>query len=126
MAVRFEIPDWLLRESSSSPPPPSPPIDDHRVEGLVNDFIAGKHALFTAPPGTFPSFSGRTVASAYRETSRDSLGLRLPFSDASRQHPSNSLRLTNEKEVRIQVFFLRSRQAQKTVHGHARTTAGTR
>src|SRR3569833_3726758 len=47
MAIPFEIPDWLLPEPSSSPPPP---VDDHRVEGLVNGFIAGKQdALFDAP-----------------------------------------------------------------------------
>ncbi|HEY4168968.1 MAG TPA: hypothetical protein VGM96_19420 [Reyranella sp.] len=49
MAVPFEIPDWLLPEPSSAPPP-LPPVDDHRVEGLVNGFIAGKQdALFDAP-----------------------------------------------------------------------------
>lgn len=37
-STTIEIPDWLLPEPSSSPPP----VDDHRVEGLVNGFIAGK------------------------------------------------------------------------------------
>jgi hypothetical protein len=46
MSTQFVIPDWLPRE----PAPPPPPVDDHRVEGLVNRFIAGKQqALFTAP-----------------------------------------------------------------------------
>ena len=46
MAVPFEIPDgW-----SHDRPAASPPVDDHRVEGLVNGFIAGKQdALFDAP-----------------------------------------------------------------------------
>jgi hypothetical protein len=46
MSTAFEIPEWLLQ----APPPPTPPVDDHRVEALVNRFIAGKQqALFTAP-----------------------------------------------------------------------------
>jgi hypothetical protein len=53
MAVPFEIPDWLLPEPSSSPPPP---VDDHRVEGLDNGFIAGKQdALFDAPDAYYRS-----------------------------------------------------------------------
>jgi hypothetical protein len=43
----FEIPEWLVAQSV---PPPLPPVDDHRVEDLVNGFIAGKQdALFDAP-----------------------------------------------------------------------------
>ena len=43
MSTAFQIPEWLL----SAPPPPA---DDHRIEGMVNHFIAGKQeALFTAP-----------------------------------------------------------------------------
>ena len=46
MSTAFEIPEWLL----SAPQPPAPPADDHRIEGMVNHFIAGKQeALFTAP-----------------------------------------------------------------------------
>ncbi len=45
MSTAFEIPEWLL-----PPPTPPTPVDDHRVEALVNRFIAGKQeALFTAP-----------------------------------------------------------------------------
>jgi hypothetical protein len=45
MSTAFEIPEWLLQ----APLPPTP-VDDHRVEALVNRFIAGKQeALFTAP-----------------------------------------------------------------------------
>jgi hypothetical protein len=46
MSTAFEIPEWLL----PAPPPPAPPADDHRIEEMVNHFIAGKQeALFTAP-----------------------------------------------------------------------------
>src|SRR3954471_3430873 len=46
MSTAFQLPEWL----PVAEPPPSPPVDDHRVEGLVNRFIAGKQeALFTAP-----------------------------------------------------------------------------
>src|SRR5262249_58896749 len=46
MSAEFIIPDWLRRE----PTPPSPPVDPHRVESLVNRFIAAKqHMLFDAP-----------------------------------------------------------------------------
>jgi hypothetical protein len=45
MSTAFQIPEWLL-----TAPPPAPPADDHRIEGMVNHFIAGKQeALFTAP-----------------------------------------------------------------------------
>jgi hypothetical protein len=45
MSTAFQIPEWLLQA-----PSPLPPVDDHRVEALVNRFIAGKQeALFTAP-----------------------------------------------------------------------------
>src|SRR6476661_7152973 len=45
MSTAFEIPEWLL-----TAPPPAPPADDHRIEEMVNHFIAGKQeALFTAP-----------------------------------------------------------------------------
>ncbi|HEY4168970.1 MAG TPA: hypothetical protein VGM96_19430 [Reyranella sp.] len=45
MSTTFEIPEWLVEQSA-----PPPPVDDHRVEGLVNGFIAGKQdAPFDAP-----------------------------------------------------------------------------
>ena len=45
MSTAFQIPEWLL-----TAPPPAPPADDHRIEEMVNHFIAGKQeALFTAP-----------------------------------------------------------------------------
>ncbi|HLG48844.1 MAG TPA: hypothetical protein VKY24_21545 [Reyranella sp.] len=47
MRTIIEIPDWLLAQSTSAPPPP---VGDHRLEDLVNNFIAGKQdALFNAP-----------------------------------------------------------------------------
>jgi hypothetical protein len=46
MSTAFQIPEWLL----TAPAPPAPPADDHRIEEMVNHFIAGKQeALFTAP-----------------------------------------------------------------------------
>jgi hypothetical protein len=46
MSTAFEFPEWLVQ----APPPSTPSVDDHRVEALVNRFIAGKQdALFTAP-----------------------------------------------------------------------------
>jgi len=46
MSTAFQIPEWLLQ----APSPPTTPVDDHRVEALVNRFVAGKQeALFTAP-----------------------------------------------------------------------------
>src|SRR5512140_498439 len=62
MSTPFEIPDWLV--DRSAPPLPPPPVDDHRVEGLVNDFIAGKQdALFTAPDAFYRS-QGRDALDA--------------------------------------------------------------
>lgn len=60
MAVPFEIPEWLVAQSA---PPPLPPVDDHRVEGLVNGFIAGKQdALFDAPD----AYGEETIAARSR------------------------------------------------------------
>lgn len=61
MSIRFEILDWLPQE----PAPPSMPVDDHRVEGLVNRFIAAKHeALFDAPDAFYGQEGGEAVAGA--------------------------------------------------------------
>jgi hypothetical protein len=48
MSVEFEIPDWMI---TPAPPPTEPAeVDPHRVEALVNRFIAAKQdALFNAP-----------------------------------------------------------------------------
>ena len=47
MSVPFEIPDWLIDRRRRRPPDTSD-VDPHRVEDLVNRFIAGKQdALFT-------------------------------------------------------------------------------
>jgi hypothetical protein len=47
MSARFVIPDWM---TSAEPPPDMADVDPHRVEALVNRFIAAKQdALFEAP-----------------------------------------------------------------------------
>lgn len=53
MSARFVIPDWML--PADPPPQPDPgEVDPHRVEGLVNRFIAAKQdALFEAPDAYF-------------------------------------------------------------------------
>src|SRR6185312_14730924 len=62
MAVPFEIPEWLVAQSA---PPPLPPVDDHRVEGLVNGFIAGKQdALFEAPDAYYRTTGADAVDGA--------------------------------------------------------------
>jgi hypothetical protein len=49
MSVPFEIPDWLI-PTGDPPAPDASGVDPHRVEDLVNRFIAGKQdALFLAP-----------------------------------------------------------------------------
>jgi hypothetical protein len=59
MSIPFEIPEWLVAQSD----PPPPPVDDHRVEGLVNGFIAGKQdALFDAPD----AYGEETIAARSR------------------------------------------------------------
>ena len=61
MSTRFEIPEWLGEQTA----PPPPPVDDHRVEGLVNRFIAGKQeALFTAPDAFYRREGGDAVDGA--------------------------------------------------------------
>jgi hypothetical protein len=58
MSTGFIFPDWLPRE----PTPSSPPPDDHRVEGLVNRFIAAKQAtLFDAPDAFYRLEGGDAV-----------------------------------------------------------------
>jgi len=47
--MSFVIPAWAAAEPPS-PPPAAPDVDTHRLEGLVNGFIAAKQdALFGAP-----------------------------------------------------------------------------
>ncbi|MBN9086317.1 MAG: hypothetical protein J0J01_05375 [Reyranella sp.] len=61
MSTRFEIPEWLPEE----PAPALPPVDDHRLEGLINRFIAGKQeALFTAPDAFYRARGGNAVDGA--------------------------------------------------------------
>src|SRR5690349_24332585 len=68
MSVRFEIPEWLVAQSA---PPPSPPVDDHRVESLVNGFIAGKQdALFDAPDAYYRQQGRDAVDGAPAEADR--------------------------------------------------------
>jgi len=63
MAVPIEIPEWLVAQSA--PPAPPPPVDDHRVEGLVNGFIAGKQdALFDAPDAYYRTIGADAVNGA--------------------------------------------------------------
>ena len=46
----FEMLDALVDTSPTDALPDTSAVDDHRVEGLVNGFIAGKQdALFGAP-----------------------------------------------------------------------------
>jgi len=59
MSTRFELPERL----GEQPEPVLPPVDDHRVEDLVNRFIAGKQeALFTAPDAFYRQQGGDAVA----------------------------------------------------------------
>src|SRR3954468_18153094 len=61
MSTAFQLPEWL----PVAEPPPSPPVDDHRVEALVNRFIAGKQeALFTAPDAFYRLSGGDAVEGA--------------------------------------------------------------
>jgi hypothetical protein len=54
MSAEFVIPDWMV--PADAPPPPPSPVDDHRVEALVNRFIAAKQdALFTGPDAYYRS-----------------------------------------------------------------------
>jgi hypothetical protein len=63
MSVKFEIPEWL----GEQPAAPLPPVDDHRVEGLVNRFITAKQeSLFTAPDAFYRREGGDAVAGASR------------------------------------------------------------
>ena len=60
MSVPFEIPDWLI--PTDDPPPDTSAVDPHRVEDLVNRFIAGKQdALFTGPDAYYRTTSGDAV-----------------------------------------------------------------
>lgn len=55
MSAEFVIPDWMPRAAPPTPPDLSV-IDLHRVEDLVNRFIAAKQdALFTGPDAYFQS-----------------------------------------------------------------------
>jgi hypothetical protein len=61
MSARFVIPEWLGEQSAS----PLPPVDDHRVESLVDRFIAGKQeALFIAPDAFYRRQGGAAIDGA--------------------------------------------------------------
>ncbi|MBS0524317.1 MAG: hypothetical protein JSS04_11860 [Proteobacteria bacterium] len=63
MSVRFEIPEWLI--ATDSAPPAASGIDPHRVEDLVNRFIAAKQeALFTAPDAYYRTTGADAVDGA--------------------------------------------------------------
>jgi hypothetical protein len=57
MSTTFQLPEWL----PVAEPPPSPPVDDHRIEALVNRFIAGKQETLFLAPDAFYRLSGATA-----------------------------------------------------------------
>jgi hypothetical protein len=64
VSVPFEIPDWLV-DTSPPQPPDTADVDPHRVEDLVNRFIAGKQdALFTAPDAYYRTTGADAVDGA--------------------------------------------------------------
>jgi len=63
MSVPFEIPEWLM--PAAPPPPDTSTVDLHRIEGLVNRFIAAKQdALFTGPDAHYRQTSAGAVNGA--------------------------------------------------------------
>jgi hypothetical protein len=55
----FRLPDWLPQ---APPPPPRPPVDDRRIENLLNGCIAGRHdALLTAPDAFYRREGGAAI-----------------------------------------------------------------
>src|SRR6185437_2083497 len=119
MSTAFQIPEWLL----SAPPPPAPPADDHRIEGMVNHFIAGKQeALFTAPDAFYrlqgadalqgqPAINDRlqalraeTLGLARGDGERAALGSRLDLhiddaADGSERHVAEQCRVYQRQVV---------------------------
>ena len=64
MSVPFEIPDWVI-DTSPPQPPDTSDVDPHRVEDLVNRFIAAKQeALFLAPGAYYRTTGGDAVDGA--------------------------------------------------------------
>ncbi|HEY4171326.1 MAG TPA: hypothetical protein VGM96_31330 [Reyranella sp.] len=64
MSVPFEIPDWLMPKDDA--PPDTSSVDPHRVEDLVNRFIAAKRdALFLAPDAYYRSTGADAVDGAH-------------------------------------------------------------
>ena len=76
MSTRFEIPEWL----GEQPAVPLPSVDDHRVEGLVNDFIAGKQQAMSTSPDAY-----------YRQQGRDARHTENQYSTDGSQAPVGSL-----------------------------------
>jgi hypothetical protein len=66
MSVPFEIPDWLVDNTSPAPAAPdTSDVDPHRVEDLVNRFIAGQQeVLFTAPDAYYRTTGADAVDGA--------------------------------------------------------------
>src|SRR5437588_12985487 len=61
MSSRFIFPDEWLSEPT---PQPLPEVDDHRVEGLVNRFIAGKQDALHLAPDAFYRQEGADAVEA--------------------------------------------------------------
>jgi hypothetical protein len=57
MSVPFEIPDWLMPADSG--PPDTSAVDPHRVEDLVNRFIAAKQDVLFTTPDAYYRTTGR-------------------------------------------------------------------
>jgi hypothetical protein len=65
MSVPFEIPDWLMPTDPPQAPSDTADVDPHRIEDLVNRFIAGKQeALFTGPDAYYRTTGGDAVDGA--------------------------------------------------------------
>ena len=65
MSAPFAVPDWMVAPVPTPTPPRPIDADPHRVEALVNRFIAGKHeALFTAPDAYYRTTGAEAVDGA--------------------------------------------------------------
>src|SRR5260370_11478116 len=110
----FAFPAWA--PEAPPPPPEVPEVDPHRIEGLVNGFIAAKQDVLFAAPDAFyrrtgadavesvPAITARlsglrdaTLEQASDDSERQALGPRL---DAHMADALDGIAITSSREAK--------------------------
>ena len=80
MSAKFIVPDWMV----PTEPSPPPAVDPHRVESLVNRFIAAKHNVMFDAPDAFYRLEGGDAVDGGPAIGQRLQGLRAAALDLAR------------------------------------------